>query len=562
MKDILDKQDKIIGESALEKDFSVYAEIEYLLDFAEQKLLLHPRDRLVARGRLYLFLGLRGSEELACKLVQPAVFSADVYSRTRVLLDWAAKKQLYNPQSVIETDLFLSNLLGQLMPLASQLEEHFWRLYRNLGTELWESEQGKSIPISGAEQATKFFYQISQDAAYIRNDRLTRNFSWHYNSNEEPDNAIELEITINLSKPEKDPKAIAAAAQQPNQGYPLCALCMENEGYPGHFSWAPRFNHRVVGLKLDGKGFALQYSPYLYYPEHSIVLSKEHRPMVINRATFVELFDFVAQFPHYMVGSNADLTIVGGSILSHHHFQAGRYEFPMFRAPVWFSLYSEKHLTIDVLRWPLSCIRLSSVQTAPLIDWAEHILNNWRAYSDKDIGIYAKTGEMAHNTITPILRQQNGTYELFLVLRNNRCSEEHPLGIFHPHAEIHHIKKENIGLIEVMGLAILPGRLKQEMELMAAYLLSVVHGEEEEAQRLQQEPALCSHLDWLTKLKLSGELPNNRPAMQIFLQNQMALVFAQGLRHCGLFSTYEHWQRFWQSLGLFINGDMATKTKI
>ena len=525
---------------------NIYHDIEALLDFAQKYLLLNPRDRLIARGRLYLFLQLdnglerelgNGQTELndinnrqtVCQTHNP-----NIYDLTKPLLDWAAQQRLY--ESITEMDLFLGNLLGQLMPLASTLEQHFWKLYKGQGKGQSNGQGNGQEP----QRATDFFYQISQHAGYIRNDRLAQNLSWSSNCN-----GIGLEITINLSKPEKDPKTIAAiaAASQKKSGYPQCALCIENEGYPGHLSWAPRFNHRVVELQLNGKGFALQYSPYLYYPEHSILLSKEHKPMQINRQTFAELFDFVRQFPHYMVGSNADLPIVGGSILSHHHFQAGRYEFPMFRAPLLFPMEEivantkqvKAGIKIEILQWPMSCIKLSSgaKDTKTLLELASQILESWRTYSDESIGILAQSAShegcntvVRHNTITPIVRWADGVYEFFLVLRNNRCSEKHPLGIFHPHAEIHHIKKENIGLIEVMGLAILPGRLKQEMQLMAAYLQGQAKGD---------EPALQQHLPWLqslqSKLPKQSE-PSQKAGLQSFLQQQIAQVFVEGLRHC------------------------------
>ncbi len=516
----------------------IYQNIEALLDFAQKHLLLHSRDRLVARGRLYLFLQLAGSDGQN-KPIAYEDDNTDIYSLVQPLLDWAALQRLYDANSVSEMDLFLGNLLGQLMPLASTLEQHFWQLYNK----------------QGSKNATDFFYQISQHAAYIRNDRLAQNLSWHSNCD-----GIELEITINLSKPEKDPKAIVAASQNKNSGYPQCVLCIENEGYPGHLSWPPRFNHRVVELQLNGKDFALQYSPYLYYPEHSILLSKEHKPMQINREAFAELFDFIRQFPHYMVGSNADLPIVGGSILSHHHFQAGCYQFPMFRAAVLFSMEemiaSTKQLKakmkIEILQWPMSCIKLScgANNTEPLLDLACQILESWRRYSDQSIQILAQSDSpdggnpIPHNTITPIVRWTGRVYEFFLVLRNNRCNENHPFGIFHPHAEIHHIKKENIGLIEVMGLAILPGRLKQEMQLMAAYL---------QGQAQDDELALQQHLPWLYRLqsKLPKQLQTNqKTGLQGFLQQQIAHVFVEGLRHCATLGNLETWQRFFRACGL------------
>ena len=408
------------------------------------------------------------------------------------------------------------------MPFASAIEEQFWQRYSNR-----------------PEQATEFFYQLSVDSAYIRSDRLTQNLCWK--------SATEfgtIEVTVNLAKPEKDPKAIAAAASQPRSGYPKCLLCAENEGYAGHLNWAPRFNHRIVRLQLAGEPFAFQYSPYLYYPQHSILLSLEHRPMAIERQTFAQLFDFVRQFPHYMVGSNADLPIVGGSILSHHHFQAGCYEFPMFRAAAqpWSSeLLPPKQgsaaIRAEILNWPLSCIRLSAGEPEPLIDCGAEILRIWRSYSDESIDLLARTSA-AHNTITPILRRtQSGDYQFFLVLRNNRSSEQHPLGIFHPHEEIHHIKKENIGLIEVMGLAILPGRLKHEMQLMEAYLENPRN----------PAPALKPHLPWLNGLQpgLAASPKNGE-----YLRHQIAEVFTEGLRHCRVLPHKESWRRFLRCCGL------------
>ncbi len=521
-----------IGESG-----DIYAQLERLLDFAERRLLLQARDRLVARGRLYLFLHLEGQDPQSDSR---SLYSSDndknqdIYSLSKAILKWAAAQSLYDEQSVTEADLFLSNLLGQVCPLPSQLEACFWQKY--------------SI---AATAATDSFYQISQDSGYIRRDRLAQNFSWQSDSLYGT-----MEITINLAKPEKDPKAIAAAARQKQSSdYPRCVLCQENEGYPGHMNWAPRFNHRVIELKLNGNDFALQYSPYLYYPEHSILLSREHKPMAIGREAFAELFDFVRQFPHYMVGSNADLPIVGGSILSHHHFQAGRYEFPMFRAAV--QPFSRelpwRHLpagaSADILQWPLSCLRLRAKEAEPLAELGTAVLECWRSYSDQANNILAQT-EAPHNTITPIVRQHKGLYEFFLVLRNNRCSAEHPLGIYHPHAEIHHIKKENIGLIEVMGLAILPGRLKAEMKLMADYLLA--SAKSEERQSLEQSAALRQHLPWLRQLSGDEAQSRGTQELQDYLQKKVAEVFVEGLNHCGVLTSDGAWRRFLRHCGLLL----------
>ncbi|WGK70310.1 UDP-glucose--hexose-1-phosphate uridylyltransferase [Candidatus Haliotispira prima] len=541
------------------RDMDICLRLERLLDFAREHLLLESRDRVVVRHRLYLFLGLEGFELQTRELQAqnrngPVGLAAqaqaqkqeDIYSLTAEILCWAAEQKLYDGESITDSDLFLANLLGQLLPLASRLEQRFWQLYR-------DSPSG----------ATEFFYRFSTNAGYIRSDRLARNFSW------DSDSAYgRMEITINLSKPEKDPKTIAAAGRKESSGYPKCVLCPENEGYPGHRSWAPRFNHRVIELELDGKGFAMQYSPYLYYPEHSILLSREHRPMVIDREAFAELFDFVRRFPHYMAGSNADLPIVGGSILSHHHFQAGCYEFPMFRAPAmpgveelqWLRMgagSTRTEVRAEILQWPLSCLRLSSSEISPLLDLGRHVLECWRSYSDESIGIQAHS-DAPHNTITPIVRRTAaGIYQFFLVLRNNRTDERHPLGLYHPHSEIHHIKKENIGLIEVMGLAILPGRLKEEMRMMEGYLA----GSEAERTELRQLAQLQQHLPWLDGLLDNSEssdslpiglLPTDPAGWKIYIRARIAEVFAEGLSHCGVLKDVAAWSRFLHFCGLTV----------
>ena len=506
----------------------IYEQIEALLDFTQAHLLLQPRDRLVARHRLYLFLGLNGRPMPPTKDHAQIKFSphpANIYDLTGSILEWAAEKKLCTSQS----DYFLSALMGQIMPLSSAIEKQFYQKYAE-----------------NPARATEFFYQLSQNSAYIRSDRLTQNLCW-----KSPTAFGTIEVTINLAKPEKDPKAIAAAAAQPDSGYPQCLLCAENEGYAGHPNWAPRFNHRIVQLQLAGEPFAFQYSPYLYYPQHSILLSLKHRPMTIDRKTFAQLFDFVRQFPHYMVGSNADLPIVGGSILSHHHFQAGCYEFPMFRAPA--QPWSEellphplkqgnRDIRAEILNWPLSCIRISDTDPETLIDCGEQILRAWRNYSDQSIGLLAQTNA-THNTITPIVRRtKGGDYHFFLVLRNNQSNDQHPLGIFHPHEEIHHIKKENIGLIEVMGLAILPGRLKHEMQLMEAYL------RKNSPPAPPMPTALKAHSKWLDDLQ-SASPPKN--GLNEYLRHQIAQIFVEGLQHCRVLPDKESWQRFLRHCGFY-----------
>ena len=366
------------------------------------------------------------------------------------LLDEAVKRELIT-DSVAYRDLFDTKLMNCLVPRPAQVQEIFRRKYAE-----------------NPEAATDWFYKFSQDTDYIRRYRIKKDQKWKVDSP-----YGELDITINLSKPEKDPKAIAAARKSASVTYPKCQLCFENEGYAGRGDHPARETHRIIPITINESKWGFQYSPYVYYNEHCIVFNSQHTPMKIERAAFVKLFDFVKQFPHYMLGSNADLPIVGGSILTHDHFQGGRYTFAMEKAPV------EREVTVPgfedvkagIVKWPLSVIRLSAPDTERIIDLADHILQAWRGYTDEAAFIFAETNGEPHNTITPIVRKRGDLYELDLVLRNNITTEEHPLGVYHPHAELHHIKKENIGLIEVMGLAVLPARLKGEMELLKEYIL-------------------------------------------------------------------------------------------
>lgn len=357
------------------------------------------------------------------------------------LLDDAASRGVMEQDTVTYRDLLDTKVMGKMVPWPSQVNRTFWELYKE-----------------SPKKATDYFYQLSQDSNYIRRDRIARDEKW------EAQTAYgDMEITINLSKPEKDPRDIAAARNAASSSYPKCLLCKENEGYAGRVNHPARQNHRIIALTLQGEEWGLQYSPYVYYNEHCIVLNKKHIPMKINGTTFRRLLEFAGKFPHYFLGSNADLPIVGGSILSHDHFQGGNHRFPMDEAGVWIALKEPRAgVSACVADWPMSCVRLESASREDLIALADDMLAAWRKWSDPACDIYAET-DQPHNTITPILRMENGKYLLSLVLRNNRTSKEHPLGIFHPHAELHHIKKENIGLIEVMGLFILPGRLKKEL---------------------------------------------------------------------------------------------------
>ena len=415
--------------------------------------------------------------------------------------------------SVTERDLFDTKLMGALTPYPHEVRAEFARRYA-----------------VSPEAATDWFYRFSQDTNYIRRDRIARDLKWKYAS---PYGA--LDITINLSKPEKDPRDIAAAKAAPQSGYPRCLLCAENEGYAGRGNHPARQNHRILPLTLDGSQWYLQYSPYVYYNEHCIALNAEHRPMHIDGVTFRRLLDFVTIFPHYFIGSNADLPIVGGSILSHDHFQGGRYRFAMEEAPVEREVRFADFPAVraGVVRWPMSVIRLTSADRAQLLALAERILARWRGYSDPEAGVFAETDGVPHNTITPIARRRGTDYELDLVLRCNITTPELPLGVFHPHPELHHIKKENIGLIEVMGLAVLPARLKKELEGVRTAILTGAD--------LRQDETLGKHADWVDELRQRYDFtPENT---EDILRQEVGAVFTRVLEDAGVFKRNDAGQR-------------------
>jgi UDPglucose--hexose-1-phosphate uridylyltransferase len=412
------------------------------------------------------------------------------------------------PDNSVSRDLFDTKLMGVLTPRPSIVRANFFERY--------EAE--------GPKAATDWFYRFSQDTDYIRRYRIARDLKWVTKTP-----YGDLDITINLSKPEKDPKAIAAARLAPQSAYPKCQLCKENEGYAGRMNHPARENHRIIPLTIHGSSWNFQYSPYVYYNEHCIVFNSEHTPMKIERATFRKLLDFVAQFPHYFVGSNADLPIVGGSILSHDHFQGGCYEFAMAKAPLeaaWvFPGYED--VTAGIVQWPMSCIRLACADDTRLVALADKILTAWRGYTDEAAFVYAETDGTPHNTITPIARKRGDQYELDLVLRNNITTPEHPLGVYHPHANLHHIKKENIGLIEVMGLAVLPSRLKSEMAQLEPLLTGHVAPAD-------YPEAAQKHAAW------AGEILARHPAIsaenvQAILREEIGQVFAQVLADAGVY---------------------------
>ena len=402
-------------------------------------------------------------------------------------------------------DLFDTELMGRLTPRPSQVTTVFFDKYK-----------------ISPEAATDWYYDFSQNTNYIRRCRIARDMKWITHTP-----YGDLDITINLSKPEKDPRAIAAAKSAPQSGYPKCQLCVENEGYAGRMNHPARQNHRVIPITIDGQDWFFQYSPYVYYNEHCIVFNGSHIPMKIDRSTFRKQLDFIKQFPHYFVGSNADLPIVGGSILSHDHFQGGRYTFAMEKAPVEqiISIPGFDDVTAGIVKWPMSVIRLRCADDERIINCADMILKAWRGYTDEAAGIFAETDGEPHNTITPIARMRDGQFELDLVLRNNLTSKAYPLGIFHPHQELHHIKKENIGLIEVMGLAVLPARLKTELTHLADALV--------EGRDIRIDEELAKHADWADQLK-ERYFFTKRNVMDI-LQDEVGKVFAQVLEHAGVY---------------------------
>ena len=425
------------------------------------------------------------------------------------LCDDAFARDVLQENTVTYRDLFDTELMGRLTPRPAQVIEQFRTRYA-------ESPRA----------ATDWYYHFSQDTNYIRRDRCAKDIRWKAETE-----YGELDITINLSKPEKDPKAIAAARDLPASDYPRCQLCAENEGYAGRVNHPARQNHRVVPISINGKPWFLQYSPYVYYNEHCICFNREHTPMKIDRDCFAKLLDFVRQFPHYFVGSNADLPIVGGSILAHDHFQGGHYTFAMERAEIEtpFSFPGFADVTAGIVKWPMSVIRLSCADSVRLVELADRILTAWRGYTDTDAVIFAETDGVPHNTITPIARMRNGRYELDLVLRNNLTTDEHPLGLYHPHAELHHIKKENIGLIEVMGLAVLPSRLKDELRAVAEGLAN--------GSDLRMNELTAKHADWVEAFREQYEItPEN---VWEIVQGETGKVFAKVLEHAGVYKRNE-----------------------
>lgn len=477
----------------------IYQNIKDLVEYGVKTNLITTEDRIFVTNRLLEILRLDEYEE-------PETLSTDNLEQIlKGILDYAVSKEMIG-DNTLERDLFDTRIMGALVPRPSEVIREFWKRY------------GIS-----PKDATDYYYKLSCDSDYIRRYRISRDMKWVT-----PTEYGDLDITINLSKPEKDPKAIAAAKNAKQSGYPKCLLCKENEGYAGRLNHPARQNHRIIPMVINDSPWMMQYSPYVYYNEHCIVFNSEHTPMAINRATFRKLLDFVKLFPHYFVGSNADLPIVGGSILSHDHFQGGHYTFAMAKAPIetGISFKGFEDVEAGIVKWPMSVIRLRSDSDARLVELADKILGAWRKYSDPAAYIYAETDGALHNTITPIARTRDGKYELDLVLRNNITTAEHPLGLFHPHAELHHIKKENIGLIEVMGLAVLPARLKEEMRILGERIVS---GED-----LRQDDITAKHADWVEKFLPAYENVD-KDNIDSILKAEIGKVFAKVLEHAGVY---------------------------
>ncbi len=498
--------------------------ISTLVNYGIAAGLLDDADRICTTNALLDLFGLDEYEEPADPAVigDPATF--DLEGLLKQMLDYAAEKGLLPDDSVVYRDLFDTKIMGLLVPRPSDVA----RTFRSLCDR------------EGAKAATDWYYTFSQNTDYIRRYRIARDMKWKADTE-----YGEMDITINLSKPEKDPKAIAAAKNAKQSGYPKCQLCMENEGYAGRVNHPARQNHRIIPVTIQGNKWGFKYSPYVYYNEHCIVFNSQHIPMKIEHDTFVKLFHFVEQFPHYFVGSNADLPIVGGSILSHDHFQGGNYEFAMAKAPIEkaFRIKGFEDIDAGIVKWPMSVIRLSHEDYNRVIELADVILAKWRGYTDEAAFIFAETDGEPHNTITPIARKRGSRYELDLVLRNNITTEEHPLGVYHPHAELHHIKKENIGLIEVMGLAVLPSRLKSELEQLADAIAA--------KEDIRRNEVLEKHADWVDEFLPKYDTVTRENVMDI-IKKETGIVFGKVLEHAGVYKRDEAgkaaFQRFIDSI--------------
>lgn len=485
----------------------IYEEIDRLVSYGVLTGLIDESDKIYVRNRLLTKLGLDAYEETGkeCKAIEEL---DEILSN---ITDYAVSKGMLENDSVVYRDIFDTEIMDTITPYPSTVIKEFNSLYEK-----------------SSKAATDYFYKLSCDNNYIRRGRIKKDVKWTVDSD-----YGEIEITINRSKPEKDPKAIAAAKLQKQSSYPKCQLCVENEGYGGRVNHPARQNHRIIPIDICGSKWGFQYSPYVYYNEHCIVFNSQHVPMVIDRSAFAKLLDFITRFNHYIIGSNADLPIVGGSILTHEHFQGGNHIFAMHRAKSekFYNIEGFENIEVSRLAWPMSVIRLKSDSTDKLVELADRILTSWRAYTDEDAFIFAETDGEPHNTITPIASMADGKYVLDLVLRNNITTEEHPLGVYHPHAELHHIKKENIGLIEVMGLAVLPSRLVEELDAVADAILT--------GKDLTANEKTAAHADWVKDVVIANHADINKDNVMDILKEEVGKVFVTVLEHAGVYKRDE-----------------------
>jgi len=495
-------------------NLSVSSAVLGLVDYAIGKGLLQPADKTWAINGILNVLRLDGLDLSTLPIEKPLEVLLDI------LLDDAIERSII-PNTIVNRDLLDSAIMGCVTPRPSEIAKVFAALYAQ-----------------NPKDATDWLYKLCMDCNYIREYRLLKDLKWTY-----PSRYGEMEITINLAKPEKDPMAIAMASHVQKSGYPACQLCRENEGYAGRSDYPARQNLRIVPLDVRGEPWGFQYSPYVYYNEHCIVLNDKHTPMAVDAACFRKLCDFLDKFSHYFIGSNADLPIVGGSILSHEHYQGGRHVFPIERAEIIEELPLPLHTKVSCgrLNWPMATLRLRGADSESVVSVADIILKTWRGYDDPEAAILSNTGGTPHNTVTPIARKRGDFYEIDIILRNNRTTSEHPLGIFHPHQELHHIKKENIGLIEVMGLAILPPHLKKELQALGEAMTS--GGD-------LQAPEICRHADWAEEIMTRRQVTKHN--VDNVLRDEVGKVFVKCLKQCGVFGPDESgdaaFHRFWQTL--------------
>lgn len=485
---------------------NIFEEIKLLLAYGIKNDLIGKYDEIISRNEIISLLRLEEWKDTDISLKIIPEYPNEILEN---ICNWAVEKGIIE-DTITTRELFDTEIMGKITPSATHIIDKFIKI----------------SSLGGIKKATENYYEFAQKINYIRTDRIAKNMHWYSNTE-----YGDMEITVNLSKPEKDPRDIAKERLLPPSSYPKCLLCYENVGYAGRINHPARQNHRVLPFLLEGEEWFLQYSPYVYYNEHAIVFSKEHRPMKINKDTFNRITAFIEQVPHYFIGSNADLPIVGGSILSHDHYQGGHHEFPMAKSPIEKTLVFKgfEEIEAGIVRWPMSVIRIKSSDRKKLVELAVKILDSWRKYSDESLNIYAFSDETPHNTVTPIGRRRGKDFELDLVLRNNKTTELYPLGIFHPHEDVHNIKKENIGLIEVMGLAVLPGRLKEELEILSKYMT-----ESDFKTKIKNNPKVEKHLEWAININ-KKHLEITSENIKNILKDEIGITFSRVLEDAGVF---------------------------